>query len=124
VGGASLDPFAYAGSPSTNLLQPLTPETRILNGRNSSSIHSPKVVLDSTAFGSTCHHLQSLQSPHELLITLLLEYNAVRGRFLKPEATNMPLFNQQKYSRSRLRTPEAAIGVSVKIARDVQIYFF
>jgi hypothetical protein len=68
VGGWPLDPFACAGLPSMNRLHPLLPETRSLNFSNFSSMHSPIVELLTGALGSICHHLQSLQGPHEVLI--------------------------------------------------------
>lgn len=52
-------------------LQPLLPETRMLNGNISSSIHSPIVVSATLASGSICHHLQFLHKPHSLLMTFL-----------------------------------------------------
>jgi hypothetical protein len=68
VGGWLLDPFACAGLPSMKRLQPLLPETRRLNFSILSSMQSPIVEFLMGAFGSICHHLQSLQSPQVLLI--------------------------------------------------------
>ena len=51
-----------------NRLHPLLPETRNLNLIILSSMHSPIVEFLIGALGSICHHLQSLQSPHEVLI--------------------------------------------------------
>ena len=51
-----------------NRLHPLLPETRNLNFIILSSMHSPIVEFLIGALGSICHHLQSLQSPHEVLI--------------------------------------------------------
>jgi hypothetical protein len=62
-GGALPDPGAVAGFPGMNRLQPLSPETRSKNGCNFSSMHNPSVVAVGDAFGSICHHLQSLHSP-------------------------------------------------------------
>ena len=53
-----------------NRLQPLLPETRSLNFSILSSMQSPIVEFFTGALGSICHHLQSLQSPHEVLIDL------------------------------------------------------
>ncbi len=64
VGGAAPDPSALAGLPGVKRLQPLLPETRSRYGRSFSSMHSPIVVFATVALGSTCHHLQSLHSPH------------------------------------------------------------
>jgi len=47
---------------------PLLPETRSLNFCILSSMQSPIVEFFAGALGSICHHLQSLQSPHEVLI--------------------------------------------------------
>src|SRR5262249_55565553 len=66
TGGASLDPLALATPPSTNRLHPLSPETRSRKSCRSSSMHSPSVVLLTRAFGSICHHLQSLHRPQSL----------------------------------------------------------
>jgi hypothetical protein len=71
VGGWPLEPLAWAGLPGMKWLQPLLPETRSLYGNSLSSIHNPIVVLVIDAFGSICHHLQSLHNPHSLLMTFL-----------------------------------------------------
>src|SRR6202795_3835515 len=63
VGGASLDPSALAGLPGMKRLQPLLPETRNRNCCSFSSMHSPIVRFSTEAFGSICHHLQSLHNP-------------------------------------------------------------
>jgi hypothetical protein len=68
VGGWPLEPFAWAGLPAMNRLHPLLPETLSLNRNSLSSMQNPIVEFFTDAFGSICHHLQSLQSPHVLLI--------------------------------------------------------
>jgi hypothetical protein len=71
VGGWPLEPLAWAGLPGMKWLQPLLPETRILYGNSLSSMHNPIVLLAMEAFGSICHHLQSLHNPHSLLMIFL-----------------------------------------------------
>src|SRR6478736_2809181 len=71
-GGALLDPAAVAGLPGMKRLQPLLPETRSRNGCSFSSMHSPIVVFLGVAFGSICHHLQSLHRPHDCFFATIL----------------------------------------------------
>jgi hypothetical protein len=71
VGGWPLEPLAWAGSPGMKWLQPLLPETRMLNGNISSSIHNPIVLSATLASGSICQHLQFLHNPYSLLMTFL-----------------------------------------------------
>ena len=105
VGGWPLDPFACAGLPSMNRLQPLLPETRRLNFSILSSMHSPIVEFFTGAFGSICHHLQSLQSPHVLLINSALHRSRAslqrqidaRRLALIPDSVGVQLWRDYKH---------------------------
>lgn len=50
-------------------------------GRGLRQLHNPIVVFLTEAFGSICHHLQSLHNPHSLMTFLLLIDLAFRNQF-------------------------------------------
>ena len=91
VGGWLLEPLAWAGLPGMKWLQPLLPETRILYGYSLSSIHNPIVVLAMDAFGSICHHLQSLHNPHSLLMIFLRRLLSVAAKTTSPRVAQLVL---------------------------------